>query len=154
MLAAGGLLCFLAHKPKQAEASRMQPFFHIQHFFFVNSRLSQNDSSPHPSHQAAVGQEVMMDKDHNSFKNKFMGPMVRTRTNIHFIMHNEFIFHSKYMTLVSSAWPMYLIYSLLSALGPEEEYSTLDRSSDNEFSDDEVLKMLRQRARSYREQLQ
>lgn len=43
--------------------------------------------------------------------------------------------------------------SLGLTLGPEE-YITPDRSSDDEFSEDEVLKMLRQRARSYREQLQ
>lgn len=43
--------------------------------------------------------------------------------------------------------------SLGLTLGPEE-YITPDRSSDDEFSEDEVLKMLRQRVRSYRERLQ
>lgn len=42
---------------------------------------------------------------------------------------------------------------VLCLLAPEED-GTLDRSSDNEFPDDEVLKMLRQQARRYREQLQ
>ncbi len=41
----------------------------------------------------------------------------------------------------------------LSFLAPEED-DALDRSSGNEFPDDEVLKMLRQQARRYREQLQ
>ena len=38
------------------------------------------------------------------------------------------------------------------SVGPEQDI-TLDGNSDNEFADDEVLKMLRQRAQTYREQL-
>jgi len=39
------------------------------------------------------------------------------------------------------------------SLGPEEDI-TQNGSSDDEFSDDEMLKMLRQQAGTYREQLQ
>lgn len=46
----------------------------------------------------------------------------------------------------------YLLTLYGSSLGPEQDI-TLDGNSDDEFSDDEVLKMLRQRAQTYREQL-
>lgn len=67
-------------------------FFHFWPFFFVISRLSQNDCSLPLSHLAAVWLEAVTVKDHYNLKNLITEPMVRTGNELVQKIWNSLLF--------------------------------------------------------------